>query len=293
MAKKPGTPALRAERVWQAIENGTLKVAKIHGTRMLRILEVTRLHFTWRENERKKTARITLPEGWYLNPRWIPLASPEEFTEVSQLDDETLRAQGMLRVNDQILVLIYQQVEDIFHLKRQLKEHILPQYGQELQELHGLMDELESHALAGAVAGEVLPEESELLKILRSREQQIGVIRPHIAARGEAAQFSVQLLKTLQKRVRQSLQSMLRQPAFVHPEATVSEDQVLGMVQYLRRLYPQLEELKRRPLVTQTKWAQYFIKRAMAEILLRNWMVGKEYLEKAVKNLQWPEEEGE
>lgn len=289
MAKKPGTPALRAERVWQAIEGGTLKVAKVHGTRILRILKAKRLHLTWRENGRKKTTHVTLPEGWYLNPRWTLLTSSEEFAEVSQIDDETLRAKGMLRVNDQIWVLIYQQVEDIFHLKRQLKKHILPQYSQELQELHGLMDELENRALASAVAGEILLGESELLKILKAREQKIGVIRPRIAARGEAVDFSLQQLATLQARIRRSLENMLDQPAFTQPEATVTENQALGMAQYLRRLYPQLEELKQRPLVTQTKWAQYFIKRAMAEILLRNWVVGKVYLDKAVKNLQWLE----
>lgn len=289
MVKKAGTPALRAERVWQAIKDGTLKVTRVHGTCMLRVLEATRLHLTWRENGRKKTARVTLPEGWYLNPRWIPLADSEEFADVSQLDKESLRVKGMLRLDDHVLVLIYQQVEDILHLKRQLKEHILPQYVQEMRKLHNLMDEIESHALEGAVAGKVLPEESELLSILRAREQQIGVIRPHIAARGEAVTFSIGQLQILQTRIRRSLESMLRQPVFTQPGLTIPENQILGMTQYLRRIYPQLQGLRQRPLVTQTKWAQYFIKRAMAEILLRDWETAKDYLEKTVKNLQWPE----
>lgn len=151
VAKKEGTPTLTAERVWRAVRDGSLVVKPIPGTRMLQVVR-GRIRLTWGKEGKKDHAQIRL-SSIYLNPRWIPLPDNYPTEKLEGLDDRKRAAKGVVRVEDgSFRLLIYQQLDNLFSLLRQIEKHISPQYGEEEDELWGLFGRVDSREALGLTA---------------------------------------------------------------------------------------------------------------------------------------------
>lgn len=282
MAKPQGVPALTAQRVWEAIKRGSLKVEVIPGTRMLRVIK-GRIRLSWQVGDLVKHARIRRTRI-YLNPRWIPLPIGFDVSKILGLSREELARQGIIRLkNGDYRRLIYQQLDDPFSLLRQIEEHIMPRYGQEEEELWGLFSSVDLRATLGLSSA---PE--DLQEAILGRVDQIGVIKTHLSGRSKAVEERIRKLKRLQQHVRGALGMILD----LIPEQTEgTEGYVIGLINSLQRHYDSLTLLlEDNPLVHSTRWARYHIQKARHNLERHEFNQARDHLQKAVSYLQWPEE---
>lgn len=284
MAKKEGTRALTAQRVWQAVKRGSLKVKPIPGTRMLKVTG-GRIRLTWGEKDEKRHHRVRLKDI-YLNPRWIPLPSWYLASKkVTGLSEKNLAARGLIQLDGKYYLLIYQQLTDLFSLLRQIKEHILPQYGKEEENLWSLFGKIDQREVLGLTRSP-----AELRKAILGRVDSIGIIRTHLAGRGQAVESRIGILRRLQDNLRGALAMYLE----LVPESK-NEESVVGTVRGLSaslkgladRLQPFLNE---RLFALGARWARYHIGKAASNLTVRRFGEARTHLQKAIAHLKWPEE---
>lgn len=279
MAKKPGTPAWKAGRVWQAIKAGSLKdVRPIPGTRILWVGE-GRLRLTWTEDGVKKHTQIRVRRR-YLHPRWIPLADETLLAQIASLSKEGLAAQGILRLDgNDYRILIYQQLDDMFSLQRQIEKHILPRYEEEQEKLWGTLEQIKKPG-------------TELEQLIFGRLDQIVAIRPHMAGRAEAVRLRIESIRKRQAHIKDALLMLLEQAPLGERgeplEGRYLKGAVRGIVDSLAHHHKDLAVIATDvALARDTRWAQFYLERAIAKLCLQELGAAREHLQKAVSRLQW------
>lgn len=283
MAKPKGVPALTAERVWKAVEDGSLVVEKIPGTRVLRVLKA-RIRYTWSEDGQRKSKRFTIPAGSYLHPRWNLILDEREVHRLESCDRGEFLRRGILQTSQGWQRLIYQQVEDIFHLDRQIGAHILPQYDEEQEELWRLLDQI------------LTQEAGRLRDAIDQRLQTILAIRPHLAGRAEAVSQRLDLIQRRLKHIHRAIEVLLQQPLLTGAIRNRSKEEIVGTIlgisRTLTRHHQELVEIrKERPFNRQIGLAQYYLREAIAWLQIGDIFQATAQLKKALPHLVWPKEE--
>lgn len=281
MAKPNEVPAFTAERVWKAIQDGSLRVQVIPGTRLLWV-ERGRIRLTWREDGRVKRARVRLRRV-YLHPRWRPLPVRFDISEIVGISREELARKGIIRLkNGEYRQLIYQWLNDPFSLQRQIDEHIMPRYEQEEEELWSLFSQVDLRAILGLTA---VPEEMQ--EVILGRVDQIGVIRTHLKGRSRAVEERINKLRRLQNYVRGALLMILD---LIPERAEGMEGYIIGLGRSLDRHYDQLGFLLGdNPFAHSARWARYHIQKAGVDLSKHEFDDAHRHIEKAIEHLQWPE----
>lgn len=284
MAKPKGIPALTAKRAWEAIKSGSLQVEPVATTRMWRVIGPSRIRYTWNKNGRK-SKRFSLPVGSYLNPRWIPISNPKEVQELSLLPREDLAQRGIIQTPEGVWYrLIYQQVEGVFHVQRQIQKHILPGYDVEEEELWYLLDQI------------VTQSAEELRDLLDQRFREIDAIRPQMASRAEAIEGRLRNIKRRLNHVQTAVEAFLRHPLLKgetqgwHKKRI--DGAILGVTRTLAEHHRALAEIrKEKPFSRKIDLAQYHLREAIAWLRIGDSFHAAEHLRKALPYLNWPEEE--
>lgn len=278
MAKREDVPALWAFRAWQAIEEKSLPVEVLPGTRILRVLPGARIRMTWRKDGTVHHARIRLRSGSYLHPRWITPPTSYEIgghpIKMSNIRRGLIRAQGEWRF------LIYQQVRDLLALRDQIAEHILPKYDYEQDELWGLFDRLDLREVFGLTTAP-----QALREAIFGRLDQIGVIRVHMAGRLEAVQWRIEYLNRLLNRTQGALMMFLR----MIPESSEFPHQGynLGISESLQHHYDTLAALlKDQPFAHYARWVRYHIHYAQHALQVNDLAKARGHLERAIEHLE-------
>jgi len=214
-------PSLRGYQVSRWLKHGILKADQLGDTPILIVKEAVRVRLTPRH-------RTTLSQGIFLVPRWIP-APANDLEKLGRLNKADQGEHGLIRHRGMDLLLIYQQVEDLDHLRRQ-QEHIL--WDRE----HTVFFE--------------------------------SGIRPHIVGRAQAAAALQRTRRADLKRTRETcLRNVLE--ALEHPERlfdlekplqTPDPQKTAGMLRYLEGLVANLDTWVERPYVPARKKAQRAIR---------------------------------
>ncbi|NIT03715.1 hypothetical protein GTO10_02160 [Candidatus Saccharibacteria bacterium] len=252
MAKRdPRHPALRGYQVWRWLGKSILKAKPLFGTQILVVQEAVRV----RLNAKYRT---TLSQGIFLVPRWIqaPEYELEKFLKLSQ---EELREKGIVWVSekDGYYLLIFQQVEDMDHLVRQ-QDHIL-------------FDEVHTRAFDLQIRPYILVRKTAARELREVRQRQLTMRRRQIERLREG-------------KLRPPIK-LLKDPKKMTPKV------IQGVVNHLKKVVSELDEIIERPLVVRRKRAQRSIRSAIRWIGERNFYLARRRLEKALENLIWPEEE--
>jgi hypothetical protein len=280
MAKRSDTPALTAERVWNALRVGSLKAETIPGTRMLRVLE-GRLHLTWKKGNKKKRARIRLNKV-YLNPRWISLPKdyPIPVRELKQLDNDELNSLGIIPVGrNEFKLLIFQQVGDLYSLRRQLSEHIQEQYERESAMLWKL---LEKSSARGPLK---IWEQKALTGVVLERMEKIDTISTHLAGRLEAVESLIKRLSKLQQHIKGALITLKDYiPKRIDTSAAGT---VRGLRNSLKLHYKSLGYLlEDRPFFQRAYWARHHLEKASNSLKEGRFDKARHHFEKAIAHLE-------
>jgi len=163
-------PSLRGYQVSRWLKRGILKTDQLGDTPILVVREAVRVRLTQRH-------RTTLSQGIFLVPRWNPASAPD-LEKLKHLSEADKGEHGLIHHRGMDLLLIYQQVEDLYRLSRQ-QHHIL--WDRE----HTVFFE--------------------------------SVIRPHIVGRARAAEFLKRVREADLKRIREIyLRNVL--DALKHPD---------------------------------------------------------------------------
>ena len=280
MAKRKDTPALTAERVWEALRVGSLKAETIPGTRMLRVLE-GRIRLTWLEGGKKKHARIRLNKI-YLNPRWISLPKdyPININKLRLMNNDELNSLGIIPIDrNDFKLLIFQQVSDLAALQRQISEHIQEQYARESSRLWGL---LEKSSAQGPLK---IWEQQALTGVVLDRIEEIDTISTHLAARDEAVASIIERLTKLQRHIRGALQTLR---GFIPDKAAGKKatGAVKGLRNSLKMHYKSLGHMMEdQPFAHRAYWARYHIEKARKYLKEGSFDRTKHHFDKAIKHL--------
>ena len=312
MALRKDWPAIRAEWLWPWTARETVQVNSLFGTRVLLVAKNAQPFKTRYELKNgeviKHPTRYWLGEGIILVPRWDPLDfhfDPLSDDEVETLGPDELKKRGMYRLNEKILVLIYQHVEDALHFQRQQWHVSLETYTQELRKISTQLSEIEDRVLKSislkeAQRIEISEEIGSFERNLKQRRKKIyQIIVKGITPREKAAEMLIQALQREVQGVKRQIQIVLASKSVKDLAAGVSTS-VEGLRAYLVRLYMSLNQVKVRPIVRALKLIQYCLRGALGsldvgEIKRFKHQLGLviENLEKAKKNLQQPKKKEE
>lgn len=292
---------MRARWVWGWLSRGTLSAEPLFGTRVLLVLDNSRPQIT----HDGLTTRYWLGEGILLVPRWDPLElhyDPVADADVEKLSAEELAQRGMLRVDDQTLVLIYQHVDGVLHFQRQQWHIRLQKYAAELREIQEDLTILERKAL------EVLTEAptdgrerfralAEVRKRRRDRRREIEtILSVGVAPRERAAKILMAALKRELTSVRRRIGGVFNTATYrdLRSGRPVSKE---GLRTYIADLYFDLEGVKVRPVVRRIKLAQRHLRLALGALdvsvyaeLEKELKAAAEDLELVLPLLKHPEE---
>lgn len=271
MALREDWPAIRAEWAWSWLARGTLSAEPLFGTRVLLVLDNSRPQKTWSKDEERTTTKYWLGEGTLLVPRWDPLEEhfdPVVDAGVEKLSAEELRARGMIRVDGQILVLIYQHVDSALHFQRQQWHIRLERYAIELAKIQKQLNVLELNALgilaeAPADGRERLQALAEVREHRRDRRREIeAILSVGVAPREKAAEILVVALKRELESVQHRIGGIFTTVTFKKLRSGQPVDKE-GLRAYLAGLYFDLEGIKVRPVVRRIKLAQRHLRLAL------------------------------
>ncbi len=279
MARRKDTPSLTWERVWKGIREGSLEVKRVPGTRMLLVIK-GRIRLTWKQRGKKRHARVRLNKT-YLNPRWIPLPAnyPISVSKLRKLRREKLYTLGIVRLSeDDFRLLIYQQLDDLSALQRQLAEHTQPKYLRETSRLWKMLEKASSQEPLKAV------EQTALTGVVLDRIEKIDAISTHLAGREKAVESRLDRLNKVQSHVRGALEILLD---FVPVSGeTKINGTSKGLGNSLGLHYKTLEHLlENKPFAHYARWARYHIKRAQECLTENNFKGTYRHIEKAIEHL--------
>ncbi len=279
MARKKNTPALTWERVWKAIKDGSLEVKRIPGTRMLLVIK-GRIRITWKSRGKVMRTRFRLSKT-YLNPRWIPLPKyyPVSVPKLRKMRKASLYALGIIkRGEDDFKLLIYQQLESVLSLQRQLSEHTKSSYERESNNLWKLLEKAWIEEPLKAV------EQTALTGAVLDRIEQIDIINTHLDGRLSAVESRLERLSRIQDYVKGALESLL--------EITSNEDEFVtngtlrSLVNALNLHYKTLEHLlEDRPHSLCARWARYHINKTVEDLTENELISARRHLQKAIDHL--------
>ncbi|MDP1710363.1 MAG: hypothetical protein Q8L46_00250 [candidate division WWE3 bacterium] len=199
--------------------------------------------------------RTTLSQGIFLVPRWIK--APEyELEKFSKLSREELREKGIVWIAEDghYYLLIFQQVEDMDHLVRQ-QDHIL------FDDVHTRVFDLQ-----------IKP----YIEVRRVAARELRSIRER--------QLRREVENIRERRLRPPVK-LLSDPKKMTPKVTE------GMMNHLKGVVEELEQIIERPLVVRRKRAQRSIRSAISWIERGNFRLARVRLGKAIANLVWPQVE--
>ncbi len=286
MALKKGLPAIRAAWLWQWQQKMILKTTSLLGTRVLIVAENSRVvkSCSWQKNGKtgKIKARYWLAKGTILVPRWDRLKlhyDPVADKGVESLNAHEQKARGIYCLdNGELVLLIYQHVEDVLHFQRQQWHIMLEVYPKELQKISNHLAAIEKKALT---------DNYDVLETLnyRQRRAKIYGIVSHLAVRDKAAEI---LLKTLGQEIddaKKSLANCLGSKSVKDFQRGTLTD-TSNIRAYLARIYLNLSQIKVRPIVRSLTLAQYQLKLALGSLDLAESGPMVHHLELAIKNLE-------
>jgi len=277
MARKKGTPSLTYERVWKAIKAGSLEVKRISGTKMLLVIK-GRVRLTWIERGKLKHTRIRL-NRIYLNPRWITLPKnyPVPKAKLRKLEPKERAALGVILTEEnELKLLIYQQLDDLYSLERQINQHIKMRLARESNKLWIRLGRastqepwkiVEQPALTGYVLG---------------RTKQIDAINTHMSGRKAAVEARLEWLNKVQNLVRDSLEALMG----LVPPGAKTNGAIKGVNRALSQHYKTLEELlDDKPFSHHARWARHHIKKAQDYLSANDFAATCKHLQKAIDYL--------
>ncbi|MDP3093876.1 MAG: hypothetical protein Q8N16_03885 [bacterium] len=284
MALKKGLLAIRAAWLWEWQEKGILEVASLFGTRVLIVAENARLRRTCYQKGGKVSTRYWLGKGTILVPRWDPLKFHYDLVadkRVEIMSPEEQRERGFYRLdNGDLLVLIYQHLEDALHFQRQQWHILLESYPQELQGISNNLAKIEERALEHS--GDRL---SGLGYDYRRRREEIHRIITRLAGREKAAAI---LLKVLNEEIALAQKSLLfalsSQPVKDLLKGISVNDQ--GLRAYLVRVYLNLSQMRVRPVVKSLARAQSNLRAALGSLAVGEASRMVHCIKLAIKNLE-------
>ncbi len=277
MARKKGTPSLTYERVWKAIKAGSLEVKRIAGTKML-LLVKGRVRLTWKVKGKIKHTRIRL-NRIYLNPRWITLPKdyPVPKSKLKKLEPKERAALGIvLTEENELKLLIYQQLGDLYSLKRQIKQHIKMRLARESNRLWTRLEKASTQEPLKIV------EQPALTGYVLGRTSEIDAINTHMSGRKAAVEARLERLGKVQNLVRDSLEALME----LMPPDAKTNGAIKGVNKALSQHYKTLEELlDDKPFSQYAKWARHHIKKAQISLVAHDFKSACRYLQKAIDYL--------
>lgn len=291
MALRKDWSAIRAEWLWPWIARGTVQVNPLFGTRVLLVAKNAQPFKTRYDKEFiKHPTRYWLGEGIILVPRWDPLDihyDPVADDGVETLGPDELKKRGMYRLNEKILVLIYQHVEDALHFQRQQWHVSLETYAQELKEISNQLREIEDHTLKNISLKEAQFEQLGAREDnLRQRRKKIHqIIVKGIAPREKAAEILIEALwdevQIAERRIRAILISKPVKDLLADISVTIK-----GLRAYLIGIYQNLNQIKVRPIVRILKVTQYSLRGALGSLDVGEIKTFKHQLKLVIENLK-------
>ena len=295
MALKGKLPAIRAEWLWDWQRSGTIEVESLLGTVVLIVAKNAKPSKTCYQQRDdkiiKNPSHYWLGQGVILVPRWDPLElhfDPIADDGVEALGLEELRQRGMYRVNEKILVLIYQHVEDALHFQRQQWHIHLETYATELQKISALLTEVEERALAkiflGAVPEIEAGELGTLARRYKRRREEIYQILVRIAPRERAAEILVHALQRELQLTERGIRGILSSKSMKDLLAGVPTS-LEGLRAYLVKIYLNLNQIKVRPIVRLLKLSQHYLRGGLGALAVGEIERFKHQLELVIKNL--------
>jgi len=268
MAKSKDTPALTFERIYKALKAGSLKkVVRIHGTKVLVVVS-GRIRRTWVKKGKKKHGRIRLNRV-YLNPRWIPL--PADYavsvSELGKMSKKELYPLGIVYIKGSYKLLIYQQLDDLASLQRQIK-HIKPQYDRKSSELWKRLEKSD-------------PLNTMFASVTLDRIEDIDAISTHLVGREYAVAARLQRLTGIQDFVKGRLVELLE--LIPKDGGTQAEGITKGLDDPLSRQHVELERLlDDKPHAHRAGWARYHISKAQERLLENDIKRARRHMQKAI-----------
>lgn len=295
MALKGKLPAIRAKWLWDWQRKGTIEVESLLGTMVLIVAKNAKPSKTCYQQRDDKIIKnpihYWLGQGVILVPRWDPLElhfDPIADDGVEALRLEELRQRGMYRVNEKILVLIYQHVEDALHFQRQQWHIHLKTYAAELQKISALLTEIEERALAKIFLREVPEIEAGELGTLarryKRRREEIHQILVRIAPRERAAEILVHALQRELQLAEKGIRGILSSNSMKDLLAGVPTS-LEGLRAYLVKIYLNLNQIKVRPIVRPLKLSQHYLRGGLGALAVGEIERFKHQLELVIKNL--------
>lgn len=295
MALKGKLPAIRAEWLWDWQKSGTIEVESLLGTVVLIVAKNAKPSKTCYQQRDdkiiKNPSHYWLGQGVILVPRWDPLElhfDPIADDGVEALGLKELRQRGMYRVNEKILVLIYQHIEDALHFQRQQWHIHLETYATELQKISALLTEVEERALAKIFLGVVPEIEAGELGTLacryKRRREKIHQILVRIAPRERAAEILVHALQQELQLAERGIRGILSSKSMKDLLAGVPTS-LEGLRAYLVKIYLNLNQIKVRPIVRLLKLSQHYLRGGLGALAVGEIERFKHQLELAIKNL--------
>jgi hypothetical protein len=256
-----------------------LEVTKFPGTRMYRNVN-GRVRLTWKSGRKIKHARIRLNKG-YLNPRWIslPKSYPIPISSLKRFGKRRLYTLGIVRLDkDDFRLLIFQQLDDLFSLFRQLVNYTQPRYVKEEAKLYKMLDSVKPHDQDKEV------EQDVLVDAAFDKLEEIGFKIPHIAGRVEAVKFRIRLLNKTQELIKGRLESLLE---FVPEDGVVkSKGTAKGVSNSLRYPFERLARLSDdKPYAHRARWSGYHITKAQELLLEGDIKKARYHMQKAINHL--------
>lgn len=288
MALKKGWPAIRAAWLWKWQEDQVIETVPLFSTRVLIVAKNARPAKSYYKQINSETAKFTvrywLSKGTILAPRWNPLKFhydpvADKWLEFSSRDEQKTR--GIYRLdNGELLVLIYQHVEDALHFQRQLWHILLEDYPQELQKISSNLAVIEERALESS--------NGTLCALgydYRNRRQKIHQIMVKLTAREKAAEILLRVIEEEVGYIKRSLRSCLNsKPIKDFLKSGFTNTQ--GLKTYLIRSYLNLSQMGVRPIVKPLGLAQCQIRAALGSLDVLDVIRVVHHLELAVQNLE-------
>jgi hypothetical protein len=277
VARKKGTPSLTYERVWKAIRAGSLEVKRIAGTKMLLVVK-GRVRLTWKVKGKLKHTRIRL-NRIYLNPRWIalPKGYPVSKSKLRRLEPKERAALGIvLTEKNEVKLLIYQQLDDLYSLERQIDQHIKMRLSRESNKLWALLGRVSTQEPLKIV------EQPALTGYVLGRTKQIDAINTHMSGRKSAVEARLEWLNKVRNLVRDSLEVLME---LLPPDAKAN-GAIKGINKALSQHYKTLEELlDDKPFSHHARWARHHIKKAQGSLVVNDFVLAYKHLQKAIDYL--------
>jgi hypothetical protein len=271
LAKKhPNRPALKGIDVARWVSKGILQVVPVRRTAVLYTKKGKSVRQRWLRILRRKrnheiitqTAITYLRKGAFLIPIWLEVPNWEVLYLVEQHID--FKSQGIQKFGSRWMRISYMQVEDLDHAMRQ-QIHVLDQYLDKPQPTMSDFYEL-------------------FEKLARSEKITKKVTMRKLGVDSLFSSVTIRL-----RQIRMSLESILANaPLF---RQTTDERQRQPVTSSLTKYAQECRKLTLRPVGVRLNRAARSLERAVEHIKNERFLLAKQRIQSALKNLIYPEPE--